>query len=57
MADVNIYLDTNDCELKEAVSSANDKKIVDSIKTGLQYSSHLLCLISDKTKLSWGVPY
>lgn len=57
IAGVNIYLDTNDCELKEAVSTDNDQNIVDSIKTGLQYSTHLLCLISDKTKLSWWVPY
>lgn len=54
---VNIYLDTQDCELKEAVSENNDKKIVKSIKTGLECSTHLLCLISDKTRLSWWVPY
>jgi hypothetical protein len=57
VANVNIYLDIKDCELQEAVSSENDQKIVESIKTGLKYSSHLLCLISDKTKLSWWVPY
>ncbi len=54
---VNIYLDTKDCVLEEAVSSRNDQLIVDSIKRGLVYSSDLLCLISDKTKLSWWVPY
>jgi hypothetical protein len=54
---VNIYLDTQDCVLEEAVSSENDQLIVDSIKRGLACSSDLLCLISDKTKLSWWVPY
>ncbi len=54
---VNIYLDVNDCVLQEAVSKENDKKIVDSIKRGLGVSTHLLCLISDKTKLSWWVPF
>ena len=54
---VNIYLDTQDCVLEEAVSSENDLLIVESIKRGLQCSSDLLCLISDKTKLSWWVPY
>jgi len=54
---VNIYLDLNDCELKEAVSAENDKKIVDSVKIGLEYSTHLLCIVSDRTKLSWWVPY
>ena len=56
-ADINIYLDINDFELKEAVSLENDEKIVDSIKKGLECSTHLLCLISDKTRLSWWVPY
>lgn len=54
---VNIYLDTKDCILKEAVSIDNDKLIVESIKRGLVCSSDLLCLISDKTRLSWWVPY
>lgn len=57
IADINIYLDLNDCELREAVSRDNDEKIVNSIMTGLGYSTHLLCLISDKTRLSWWVPY
>lgn len=54
---VNIYLDTKDCILKEAVSADNDQLIVASIKRGLTCSSDLLCLISDKTRLSWWVPY
>ena len=54
---VNIYLDTKDCILKEAVSADNDQLIVESIKRGLVCSSDLLCLISDKTRLSWWVPY
>lgn len=54
---VNIYLDTHDCILKEAVSLDNDQLITESIKKGLTCSSDLLCLISDKTKLSWWVPY
>lgn len=54
---VDIYLDLYDIELKEAVSVDNDKKIVESIKKGIGTSSHLLCLVSDKTRLSWWVPY
>lgn len=54
---VDIYLDLYDIELKEAVSLDNDKKIVESIKKGIGTSSHLLCLVSDKTRLSWWVPY
>ena len=54
---INIYLDINDCELKESVILEDNEKIVDSIKTGLECSTHLLCLVSEKTKLSWWVPY
>lgn len=54
---VDIYLDIFDSELQEAVSVENDAKIVDSIINGLKISDILLCIISDKTKLSWWVPY
>ena len=54
---VNIYLDTQDCVLKEAVNQENDQRIVESIKVGLECCTHLLCLISDATRLSWWVPY
>lgn len=54
---LDIYLDLYDCELQEAVSVENDKLIVESIKRGIKTSTHLLCLVSDKTKLSWWVPF
>ena len=54
---VDIYLDVFDVELQEAVSVENDVKIVDSIVEGIKLSKILLCIISDKTKLSWWVPY
>ncbi len=54
---VDIYLDIYDEELQEAADVDNDKKIVEMIERGINTSSHLLCLISDKTKLSWWVPY
>lgn len=54
---VDIYLDIFDPDLREAVSVENDAKIVASIKCGLKHSDILLCIISDKTKLSWWVPY
>ena len=54
---VNIYLDVMDENLQKATQIENDKMIVESIKNGLECSSHLLCLISDKTRLSWWVPY
>ena len=54
---VNIYLDILDEDLQAATQTENDRLVVDSIKEGLECSTHLLCLISDKTRLSWWVPY
>lgn len=53
---VHIYLDIMDEKLQKATQIENDKVIVESIKEGLKYSTHLLCLISEKTHLSWWVP-
>lgn len=55
--DVDIYLDLFDSELREAVSVENDAKIVASVINGPKLSQILLCIISDKTRLSWWVPY
>lgn len=52
-----IYLDVSDVDLREAVSEENDEKIVASIKNGINESTSIICVISDKTKLSWWVPY
>ena len=54
---VDIYLDVFDVDLQEAVSKENDAKIVSSITQGIKLSDILLCIISDKTRLSWWVPY
>ncbi len=54
---VDIYLDLYDIDLQESVSEENDEKIVESIKEGISLSDILLCIVSDKTKLSWWVPY
>jgi len=54
---VNIYLDILDEDLQTATQTENERLIVDSIKEGLECSTHLLCLISENTRLSWWVPY
>ena len=54
---VHIYLDVIDESLQKATRVENDELIVESVKKGLKYSTHLLCLISNKTRLSWWVPY
>lgn len=56
-AEINTYFDENDAVLKAEANRGNDELIVASIKRGLKCSSHLLCLVTDKTRVSWWVPY
>lgn len=56
-ADIDIYLDIHDEELQKAVREGNPDKITNLIESGISQSSHAMCLISDKTKDSWWVPY
>lgn len=55
--DIDVYLDKLDDELQEKAKEENAKGIVDAINEGLKYSTHILVLISDKTRESWWVPY
>lgn len=56
-SNIDVYLDINDDGLQGAVKNSNDKKIVMHIERALSVSTHLLCLITDKTEKSWWVPY
>lgn len=57
IANINTYFDINDAKLKKATTISNDEGIVKSIKCGLDMCTHLICLISDETRISWWVPY
>jgi len=54
---VNIYFSDDDQDLQQAVEEKDDKKIVEYIENGLAVSSHLLGVISNKTRGSWWVPF
>ena len=54
---VNIFLDKYNRNLQYATVMNDDKALVKEIQKGLNASSHLLCIISDKTQFSWWVPY
>jgi len=56
-AGVNYYLDVNDPNLQLAVNNNDHKKITDFIELGINNSTHVLSIISDKTKSSWWVPF
>ena len=55
--DIDIYLDIYDEELQRAVRDGDPHKITKSIETGITNSSHIICLVSEKTSESWWVPY
>ncbi len=54
---MDIYLDIYDTELQKAVLTEGNNAIVSSIQKGLESSTHLVCIVSNKTKISWWVPY
>lgn len=55
--DTDVYLDDNDYGLKHAVATNNHKQITAFINKGINMSTHILCLVTDKTQTSWWVPY
>lgn len=54
---IDIYLDTNDEDLQQAVSNNDPAGITKFIEQGLSRSTHIMCLISADTVRSWWVPY
>ena len=55
--DIDIYLDIYDSQLQEAVKNNDPHGITEFIESGLQNSTHLMCLYSENTVRSWWVPY
>lgn len=53
----NIYLDLYDETLQAADQNNDIETIVKSIQDGLKYSTHLLCVVTEKSKESWWIPY
>lgn len=56
-AGIDIYLDKYDFELQKATEKQDCKKVTECIQEGIAKCTHLLCIISNKTKNSWWVPY
>jgi len=54
---IDVYFDEYDNDLKIAVQSDNPKNVVDAIKTGINNSTHMLCVISPNTLFSKWVPF
>lgn len=53
----NIYLDINDGDLQIADEEQDVEKIIFIIQNALLYASHLLCIVTEKSKESWWIPY
>lgn len=56
-AGIDVYFDEYDKDLKFYRQSNNAKRVVDSIRKGIQQSSHMLCVISPNTLHSKWVPW
>lgn len=54
---IDIYLDINDYGLQSATENNEAKKIVEYIEKALSKSTHILVLVTNKTRQSWWVPY
>lgn len=55
--DIDYYLDEDDVELQVAQKYGDHVAVVRCIEDGLAHSSHLLGIITPKTKGSWWVPF
>lgn len=53
----NIYLDIYDNELQKADKNDDAEGVVNAIHKGILYASHLLCVVTEKSKDSWWIPY
>lgn len=56
-SDIDVYLDIYDEALQIAVAENDAAKITQNIERGITASTHVMCLISEKTRNSWWVPY
>jgi hypothetical protein len=54
---IDTYFDENDSILIDAVNKEDAEKITAQIQKGIEKSTHILCILSDKTKDSWWVPF
>lgn len=54
---VNVWLDVDDPATQQAVRSGDRVKLASSIDWGLTNCTHLLAIITPRTKGSWWVPY
>jgi len=54
---VNVWLDVDDPTTQQAVRSGDRVKLASSIDWGLTNCTHLLAIITPRTKGSWWVPY
>ncbi len=56
-AGIDVYFDEYDLDLKEKYQNNNPQGVVNSIKKGIQQSTHMLCVISPNTLYSKWVPW
>ncbi len=56
-ANINVYFDEDDNDLKDALQSQNPHAVTKAICKGIKSSTHMLCVISPNTITSRWVPF
>lgn len=54
---IDVYFDAHDTALNAATAAGDDALVVDFIELGLDSSTHLLGVLSNRTRGSWWVPF
>jgi hypothetical protein len=55
--DIDVYFDEYDSDLRIARESGNPRQVTESIRKGIDVSTHMLCIISASTLYSKWVPF
>jgi len=55
--EIDVWLDTEDSASQRAAASGDHEKLAEAVEWGLSNCTHLLALISPKTRGSWWVPF
>src|SRR5581483_10615215 len=55
--EIDVWLDTEDTASKTAVANGDPEELAEAVEWGLTNCTHLLAVISPRTKGSWWVPF
>jgi hypothetical protein len=54
---IDVFFDENDEILSNPETNTDPVQVTNAINRALNRSTHMICILSEKTKISWWVPY